>query len=184
MQVSMPNSPSSRLMDDGDNIKGRRPEENNRPLLIFGYDISHWSSPFQYVLLAGGLILFMCLYGYYQELVQYGWFDRKYSLFSTFLHFLFVSIFAQVQRNISNKNALKNAGSGKQDINTAFGHSIFTLGTAPPRVAVFYYVVLVLVKVVAQGMSNLCMTQINYPAKVLFKSANPIITMIIGKNMS
>eukprot|EP01034_Spumella_vulgaris_P034609 gene34609-42692_t len=54
------------------------------------------------------------------------------------------------------------------------------MGTATPRTAVFYYILLVLVKVVAQGMSNLSMTQINYPAKVLFKSANPIVTMIIG----
>jgi len=30
------------------------------------------------------------------------------------------------------------------------------------------------------GMSNLSMSQINYPAKVLFKSANPVITLLIG----
>lgn len=36
-------------------------------------------------------------------------------------------------------------------------------------------------KTIAQGMSNLSMTEINYPAKVLFKSANPIVTIIIGR---
>jgi UAA transporter family len=54
------------------------------------------------------------------------------------------------------------------------------MGTAPPKLAVTYYVWLVVLKTAAQGLTNLSMTQINYPAKVLFKSANPVITMFIG----
>ena len=56
----------------------------------------------------------------------------------------------------------------------------FRMGTASDRTAIFYYIIIVLSKTIAQGMSNLSMTQINYPAKVLFKSTNPIITMVIG----
>ena len=56
----------------------------------------------------------------------------------------------------------------------------FTMGTAPPRVAFGYYVLLVFLKTATQGFTTACMSHINYPAKVLFKSANPIITMCIG----
>jgi hypothetical protein len=145
-----------------------------KPLVLFSIDISHWSSSLQSIVLIGGLIFFMCLYGYYQELVIYGWFNRQLSLFSTFLHFLGCSIFAQLQRNLQSP---RNPSLSKGDGWTQFSMS---MGTAPPRVAFFYYSLLVITKTAAQGMSNLCMTQINYPAKVLFKSANPIVTMIIG----
>jgi hypothetical protein len=139
----------------------------SKPLVLFSIDISHWTPSLQSLLLMGGLILFMCLYGYYQELVIYGWFDRKLSIFSTFLHFLGCSVFAQLQRNISPKS---------RDC-TQFAMS---MGTAQPKVAFGYYLLLVITKTAAQGMSNLSMTQINYPAKVLFKSANPIVTLLIG----
>lgn len=54
------------------------------------------------------------------------------------------------------------------------------MGTASPRTALFYYCFLAFLKTAAQGLTNMSMTQINYPAKTLFKSANPIITMLIG----
>ena len=43
-----------------------------------------------------------------------------------------------------------------------------------------YYLLLVLLKTATQGLTTMCMAHINYPAKVLFKSANPIVTMIFG----
>ncbi len=169
---------SDKDVQDGND---KNKEDNPRPLSLFSIDLSHLSPMVQYVLLAGGLIVFMCLYGYYQELVIYGWFDRKLSIFSTFLHFLGCLIFAQLQRNLSrnnNTNSRNNATTGC--VPSHGGFMVFTLGSAPPRVALFYYVLLIFVRTGAQGMSNLSMTQINYPAKVLFKSATPIITMIIG----
>ena len=58
----------------------------------------------QYLVLAGGLMFFMCLFGYYQELViVYSRFKRKLSLFSTFLHFLGCSFFAQLQYHYDRK---------------------------------------------------------------------------------
>lgn len=180
---------------------------HNRPLHIFCYDITQLSPVVKSVVLIGGLIVFMCLYGYYQELVVYGWFNRKLSIFSTFLHFLGCSIFAQIQRNMSRSqhshhpvgsphpastassaavspngsNAASTTHTSLLPIRT-YIRSLFTfhMGTATPRTAFFYYALLVLLKTGAQGLSNLSMTQINYPAKVLFKSANPVITMIIG----
>ena len=161
-------------IDERDHAKLRRLDEGQRPLALFGIDLTNLSPVMQYLVLVGGLILFMCLYGYYQELVIYGWFDRKLSLFSTFLHFLGCSVFAQVQRNLSFKPNSNGPNGGTHSCH------IFSMGTAPTRVAIFYYALLVIVRTGGQGMSNLSMTQINYPAKVLFKSANPVVTLFIG----
>jgi hypothetical protein len=81
----------------------RKDDTPKKPLVIFGFDISHMSPYLQYLVLAGGLMFFMCLYGYYQELVVYGWFKRKLSLFSTFLHFIGCSFFAQLQYHYNRK---------------------------------------------------------------------------------
>ena len=67
-----------------------------KPLVLFGTDLSFLTPMLRYVVLACGMFFFMCLYGYFQELVVYGWFQRKLSIFSTFLHFLGSSVFAQV----------------------------------------------------------------------------------------
>lgn len=154
---------------------------NSKPLVLFSIDISHCAPWLQLTILISGLILFMCLYGYYQELVIYGWFERRLSIFSTFLHFLGCSVFAQIQRNLSST-------SGQQHLplysngphNQRSSPFYLSMGTATPRLAFLYYLSLVLLKTASQGLSNMSMSQINYPAKVLFKSANPIITMMIG----
>lgn len=144
-----------------------------RPLIIFSIEMTHWSPVLQYCVLCGGLVLFMCLYGYFQELVIYGWFERKLSMFSTFLHFLGCSVFAQLQRNLSYRSVTASGEKPHQC-------HCFSMGTAPTKTAIFYYCLLVAVRTAGQGFSNLSMTQINYPAKVLFKSANPIVTLFIG----
>jgi adenosine 3'-phospho 5'-phosphosulfate transporter B3 len=175
-----------------------------KPLVLFSLDITHWSPIVQYIFLIGGLILFMCLYGYYQELVIYGWFNRRLSWFSTFLHFLGCTGFAQLQRNIStappltttNSNAeppsIPVASKGIQGYYNRFLYVFryysysfssywnISMGTATTGTAIGYYFLLVCMKTLSQGLSNLSMTEINYPAKVLFKSANPIITIFLG----
>ena len=209
-----------------------------KPLVLFGIDLSFLTPTFRYLVLACGMFFFMCLYGYFQELVVYGWFQRKLSIFSTFLHFLGSSVFAQLQYHYSaSSRAAKAAALAKhndEDLDLIeAGHSVssnynnnnngnnhhrdtndknsndknnnnisiysvgglyarmtkaslslarmkFTMGTAPPRLAFGYYVLLVFLKTATQGFTTACMSHINYPAKVLFKSANPIITMCIG----
>lgn len=54
------------------------------------------------------------------------------------------------------------------------------MGNASFRVGVFYYILIVLLKTASQGLSNLSMSHINYTAKVLFKSAQPVVTILIG----
>ena len=152
--------------------------KHSKSMYVFGYDLTSYSSWIQYLILASGMLLCMCLYGYYQELFVYGFFDRKLSFFATFIHFLGCSFFAQLQRrtmlSTNNNGLIPNIGN----INES--KSILSMGTASKMVAIGYYMLLVFSKTATQGLSNLSMTQINYPAKVLFKSANPIITMFIG----
>jgi drug/metabolite transporter (DMT)-like permease len=170
-----------------------------KPVILFSFDISHWSAIFQYIFLIGGLIVFMCLYGYYQELVIYGWFNRKLSIFSTFLHFAGCTAFAQLQRNLSSPSSSLSSSSSSTSSYLSFPPSTslykrclsyfywflsrwnnISMGNATTKIAIGYYLLLVITKTASQGLSNLSMSEINYPAKVLFKSANPIITIILG----
>ena len=175
-----------------------------RSFYIFSFNITQLSPILKFFILVGGLILFMCLQGYYQELVIYGWFNRKLSMFSTFLQFLVCSIFAQVQRNMSNSSSSSVTSTTAQSTQAAdhpapqyassatsvhnslsdkfsfLSHFAIHMGTASPKVSLGYYTLITILRTISQALSNLSMTQINYPAKVLFKSANPVITMIIG----
>ena len=124
----------------------------SRPVVIFGMiDLSRHSSFLQYVILSTGLLIFMCLYGYYQELVAYNYFNRRLSIFSTFLHFLGCFLVAHFQRKTVQR--------------TKFIGNVLTMGTAPWKVGVMYYIFLITLKTVSQGLTNVAMTQINYPCK-------------------
>lgn len=198
-------------------VGSKEPTEVNpsKKIFLFGFDISNLAPSVQLAVLMSGLVIFMCLYGYFQELVVYGWFDRKLSLFSTFMHFLGCSVFAIMRRRITcspNNNAANNRrvkeltlpapasfydyekdscrelnGSNYSPIidnnrNPGLMDSQWkiSMGTAPTQVALGYYTLQIVLKTAGQGLANLSMSHINYPAKVLFKSANPVVTMIIG----
>jgi hypothetical protein len=94
-------------------LKNKRTDEyeGQKPLVIFTMNISYLSPILRYLVLGCGLFFFMCFYGYFQELVVYGWFNRKLSLFCTFLHFLGCSFFAQLQYRYSNNNQNNNRSS-------------------------------------------------------------------------
>lgn len=180
---------------------------HEKPLILFStIDISSYSKATKYIILLGGLVFFMCGYGYYQELVIYGWFQRKLSLFSTFIHFLGCTAIAQLQRNTTKKNlsyssnfdtlissttsslsssstsSSSNTSNMQQDLKNPNEKAWWkiSMGVAPFSVSLYYYVSLVLLKYIAQVFSNLSMTEITYPVKVLFKSMNPIITIVVG----
>lgn len=51
------------------NQRGAAPTQHNKsnkPLILFSINFTNYNPIFLYVFLIGGLILFMCLYGYYQ----------------------------------------------------------------------------------------------------------------------
>lgn len=101
--------PSKPALDfESEDLKHKRNADEKQPLRIFCFDISKLSDAYQYAILALGLLIFMCLYGYFQELVIYGWFERRLSIFSTFLHFLGCSIFAEVRDGVGWRDHFKN----------------------------------------------------------------------------
>jgi len=173
-QPSQDATPRTLIDDIKDNKQKRIDANGNKTVQIFGLDISNCSPIVQYVALVGGFIFFMCFYGYYQELVVYGWFQRKLSLFSTFLHFFGCLIFAQIQKYASTSHLQLSVRSDLKP------KHVFAMGTASFRAGIFFYMLIVLLKTSSQGLSNLSMTHINYTAKVLFKSAQPVVTILIG----
>ena len=100
--------PQNRERKKSDGLKAQK------PLIVFTVNISFLSPFLRYLVLAFGMFFFMCLYGYFQELVVYGWFGRKLSLFCTFLHFLGCSFFAQLQYNYSGRTTTQNDSASTQ----------------------------------------------------------------------
>jgi hypothetical protein len=94
-----------------------------KSLIIFTIDITFLSPLMKYFVLASGMLLFMCLYGYFQELVVYGWFNRKLSIFCTFLHFLGCSFFAQLQYSYSKKSTSTSSGSSSSSTSSSSRYS-------------------------------------------------------------
>ena len=146
--------------------------EGSKPLIrrhaIFGIDLSSCSPQMQYAIPTAGLVLAKCLSGYLQELVVYGLFERRFSHMQTFLHYVWLGICAFTQRRW-----LFPAKEGTFTVS-------LTMGTATPRQALLYYLLLVFLKTSAVTFANLSMTRINYPAKSLCKSASPLVTMVLG----
>ena len=148
------------------------PSDELRPQLrrhaIFGFDLTACSPQMQYSIATAGLVLAKCLSGYLQELVVYGLFERRFSHMQTFLHYVWLGICAFTQRR------------WLFPVRETSSSATLTMGTATPRQALLYYLLLVFLKTSAVTFANLSMTRINYPAKSLCKSASPLVTMILG----
>lgn len=179
--IHHPNTESNeqQISDNYSTSSSKKPTSPN-PVVIFGYfDLSFLSATWQYIILSLGLFICMCIYGYCQELVAYGFFERKLSIFSTFSHFLGCFLIAMFQRL-----HLQSISSSKTTSSEGIIHksklSLGMMGMASYSISLRYYFLLIFLKTMSQGLTNYSMTLINYPAKVLFKSANPIITMLIG----
>ena len=100
------------------------------------------------------LFLFTLFYGYLQELVSIHIFAREFGLFVTFLQFCGYAFFAFLQW-ISREHKRNN-------------------------VPMQYCIALSVLQSSMQGLSNLSMRYLNYPAKVLFKSSRVLPTMLFG----
>jgi adenosine 3'-phospho 5'-phosphosulfate transporter B3 len=126
-------------------------------LLLGVFDLSKQSESVRFCLLASGMIFFMCLYGYTQEIVIYQWFQRKQYLFTTLLYFLGMAACSVGERAVV-------SGSARYDRRTPWS----------------FHILMSLMKFGTQGLANMAMGHINYPAKTLFKSAMPCATIFIG----
>lgn len=124
-------------------------------LRILGFEIGHLETSHQFIVITAILFFFTLLYGYLQELVSIYVFERNFGLFVTLLQFLGYTVFAVLSWL---------ARPGK------------TATKLPYRLSITFAVL----QASMQGLSNLSMTYLNYPAKVLFKSSRVLPTMLFG----
>mmetsp|Transcript_20089 Transcript_20089/g.27281 ORF Transcript_20089/g.27281 Transcript_20089/m.27281 type:complete len:429 (-) Transcript_20089:392-1678(-) len=124
-------------------------------LRILGFEIGHMSAVRQYAVCTGILFFFTILYGALQELVAIHIFERRHGLFVTLIQFFGYTFFAFLQW-------------------------VFRENNVRSSVPVVYLVILAVLQASMQGLSNLSMRYLTYPAKVLFKSSRVIPTMIFG----
>uniref|UniRef100_A0A7S2W4R9 Sugar phosphate transporter domain-containing protein n=1 Tax=Rhizochromulina marina TaxID=1034831 RepID=A0A7S2W4R9_9STRA len=123
-------------------------------LRLVGLEIGSFSRTHQYMICTGILFFFTLLYGYLQELVSIHLFNRQFSLFVTLLQFCGYTFFAFLQW--VGRDSKSNT------------------------VPIVYGITLAILQASMQGLSNLSMRYLNYPAKVLFKSSRVIPTMMFG----
>ena len=122
---SISNDSDTKVCHDYNDEFQKKPggHKSQKQLVIFTFNISFLSPFLRYMVLAFGMFFFMCLYGYFQELVVYGWFDRKLSLFCTFLHFLGCSFFAQLQYHYTGRSSSASTSMLKNESGTK-SHSL------------------------------------------------------------
>ena len=126
---------------------------------LFGVDLTSYPVHWQYLVPAFGLFFFMCLYGYLQELVVYGLFERRWSNLQTFLHFFGCIIIAEAQSFFTSSRHYSHTKS-----------AFLSMGTANKSEALLYYFFLTFLKTATMSFTNLSMTRINYPAKTACQS--------------
>ena len=143
-----------------------KPEDSTRTaaMLFLGWDINRFHHSVQFATLFFAYIFFMCLYGLFQEIVIYEWFERKLGVFTAALHFL-GCVFCAVVLHIFSAESLTKGCS-----------TLFTIQRAP-----FHsYVGLCGLKAATQLFTNISMQHINFPTKILLKACLPVVTMVLG----
>ena len=123
---------------------------------VIGYEIGWMSSSLQYLYCAGGVVIFLVLYGVLQEHVVMNKFHRSLGWFITFLQLGGYGIFAAALDSF--------VGSHKRE----------------GKIPFHLYIILGFLQVLMQGFTNLSMHYLNYPAKTMFKSSRVIMTMLFG----
>ena len=127
----------------------------DQKFIVFGINISNWTSTSQYVFCTIGVMSFLILYGLLQEHVVMKTFNRSLGWFVTLLQLSGYAFCAWLQSLI--------------------------IGTRiERRIPLKLYFILSLLQVIMQGFTNLSMRYLNYPAKMLFKSSRVLVTMIFG----
>jgi solute carrier family 35 (adenosine 3'-phospho 5'-phosphosulfate transporter), member B3 len=131
----------------------------NVALHFYGLNLTTSGETIQFMVLSSAYLLFMVLYGYSQEIVVYQWFKRTQSLFTTLLYFFGMSLCTVTEKALVWSTSTE---------------------TTERRTPWMYHLLMSVCKVASQMLSNMSMTEINYPAKTLFKSAMPCATIFIG----
>jgi hypothetical protein len=112
----------------------------------------------------------MGCFSIFQEIVVYEWFQRELSVFTAALHFLGCIVCALPFEIAANKESYSS--------NTTCLSTVLHLFSR--RAPLSRLLLLSVLKSITQTFSNLSMQYINFPTKMLFKSALPIATMLLG----
>ena len=162
------------------NTNGDDPSSNPE-MILFGFDLSHFSPTIQFFISASGVFIFTILYGYLQELIQIQIAGRHFALFLGSCQFAGYTFWSAVlaklrlwrlRRNqtISDQYQLISRQEQQQFIST-------NNSTRPP---ILSFIALATCRAIDLGLTNLSMRYLNYPAKTLIKSSRVIFTMIMG----
>uniref|UniRef100_A0A6U4D8T4 Sugar phosphate transporter domain-containing protein n=1 Tax=Phaeomonas parva TaxID=124430 RepID=A0A6U4D8T4_9STRA len=123
-------------------------------LHVLGLDITDWGAAKQYFFCTSMMCAFLLIYGVLQERIVVQVFRRRFGLFVTLLQFSGYAFFA--------------------GLNRVFFHE------RGRRVPMKYYLLTGFAQAAMQGLTNLSMQYLNYPAKVLFKSSRVVCTILVG----
>jgi len=121
---------------------------------VIGVQISHMTRTGQFLFCTLGVFSFLLVYGFLQEYMVIHVFQRRLGIFLTLCQFGGYSSLAALHRLIH--------------------------ADTPRRIPLGYYILLATLQATMQGLTNLSMRWLNYPAKMLFKSSRVIPTMIVG----
>jgi hypothetical protein len=163
----------------------------SEPVLVLGFDISHFNRSAQFIICASGVFFFSLLYGYLQELISVQLCNRKLGLFLATVQFVGYTVLAYVLRqwvyDRQERKRIKSGGgayySSLQSSSTSTP-SASSSSTAAIQVPMILYLGLSLLRALDLGMTNLAMQYINYPAKTLLKSSRVVFTMLFGVILS
>ncbi|CAN0084987.1 unnamed protein product [Ectocarpus sp. 6 AP-2014] len=139
---------------DVEQLKRDREQWADHGFKVLGVEIGHLPQSQQVTLLVGGVFFFLLIYGYMQEYLVVKIFERKFGLFMTFLQFFGYATCAALRRGVHRETVRK----------------------VPLRI----YFGLGFLQAVMQGLTNVSMMYLNYPAKVLFKSSRMVPIMCFG----
>ncbi len=125
-------------------------------LVLFGFDLSHFSPSVQFGLSASGVLVFNMCYGYLQELIQIQIAGRSFAIFLGACQFLGYAFWSGV---LSRHGSIKM----QRERESSEAGSSSTRSNASPRV----YFALSVLRSVDLALTNLSMKFLNYPAKTL-----------------
>uniref|UniRef100_A0A7E5A0V5 Adenosine 3'-phospho 5'-phosphosulfate transporter 2 n=1 Tax=Panagrellus redivivus TaxID=6233 RepID=A0A7E5A0V5_PANRE len=121
---------------------------------LLGFNITHWPSTAQFLILSFAVFFFYIGYGYMQELMFRLDGMRPYGWYLTFIQFLFYTIFSYFEMASSSSGVVRH-------------------------IPIKVYLQLAFYTVATMGLSNAAIGYLNYPTQVIFKCCK-LIPVLIG----
>lgn len=163
--------PASNIQSTGHENNDDSKGQDRIQLILFGKDLSHFSSVKQFIICAGGVFFFTIIYGYLQELITVQIAGRNFGVFLASIQFAGYAFWSLFLDSLRPEKRIQLKKQGWQDfLKTSFGHDLpmqLCLGLSA-------------LKALDLGLTYLALQYVNYPAKTLIKSSRVVFTMILG----